>query len=401
VSGFAQGMGKGVHVLTPVLYVVASVVALLCFWRTRPSTGLPDYCFLLCILAFLFLSFKAGFVRHDVHALTASSGLVLGAMVLGNLRTIPPRRLRLVLLISLVTWGYIHLQNKGSKFDYYRPLGSELLADARALRAGDWGPLAFQDRYRLALADIRRAIPVPRLPGTMDAYPFEIAALVASGNTWSPRPVVQSYSAYTPELAALNARHLSGPKAPDHVLFGVETIDNRYPSLDDGASWPELLNRYELAGDTEKYLLLARRPAPSTGPNLTPLHSRRARLGEAVSIGPQIGVTYVTVELSPTLLGKVASLAYRPTALTIAVELSDGSKHEHRLVPGQAASGFVLSPYIGNKNDFARMLREPHNVDALPSVEALKIAEIPQDTGLWGKEYLLTLYRLEITGAGK
>ena len=48
----------------------------------------------------------------------------------------------------------------------------------------------------------------------------------------------------------MNAQHLCGPTAPDWVLLEICQLDFRYPSLDDGLSWPLLLTRYRLVRES-------------------------------------------------------------------------------------------------------------------------------------------------------
>jgi len=396
VSGFTQAMSAGTYFVTPVLFVVTSLLALLYFYQTRPIVNIQEYSFLLSMAVFLFMSFKAGFVRNDVHTLTASSSLVMAAIVLGGMRTIKRRRLSMIFLISVAIWIPIHLENKSSKFEYYRPLGSQLLARLKAWSAGEVVHTSLEDRYSSGLADIRRTIPIPEFQGTTDIYPFETAALIASGNKWSPRPVFQSFSAYTPDLAMVNVHHLSGPNAPDNILFNVETVDNRYPSMDDGSSWPTLLAQYELTRATDRYLLLSKRVPPSPIPTMTPVFSKRAHLGEGVDTDSRGGIIYAKIEVTPSLFGRITNFLYKSTVLKITVELSNGKKPQHRFVPGQAVSGFILSPYISNKNDFSEMLQAPEMINALPSVDRLTIEETPRETGLWNSDYSITLYKLAV-----
>jgi hypothetical protein len=396
-SGFTQAMSVGTYFLTPVLFVVTALLVLAYFFRTRTSVNIHEYAFLLFMALFLFMSFKAGFVRHDVHALTASSSLVMAAIVLGGLRTIEHKLLSMVFLISVVTWICVHKDFKSSKFEYYRSLGSQLSAELKAWSAGETRRTSLEDRYGSALADIRRTIPIPKLEGTVDIYPVELAALIASGNKWSPRPVFQSYSAYTPDLAMVNARHLSGPRAPDNILFNVETIDNRYPSMDDGSSWPMLLAQYEfIRVVADKYLLLRKRAQRSPKPTMTPVFSKQVHLGQWVDTHSRGDIIYAEIEITPSLLGRVANFLYKSTALKIAVDLSNGTKREHRFIPGEAASGFILSPYIGNRDDFSGMLQGPETINALPSVSGFTIEDMPRESGMWNGEYSITLYKLAV-----
>jgi hypothetical protein len=68
----------------------------------------------------------------------------------------------------------------------------------------------------------------------------------------------------------------------------------------------------------------------------------------------------------------------------------------HRFVPGQAVSGFVLSPYVSNKDEFSKLLQEPEMINALPSVARLIIKPALFEIGMWNSDYSITLYKLAV-----
>jgi hypothetical protein len=397
VSGFTLAMSTRYFLLTPVMFLLTSLLALFCFCRARERMDFRDGAFLLFIAAFLFMAFKSGFVRHDVHALTASSSLVMVAVVLDSLRTMRQSHLRILFLGALVTWSLVHLLHLNPPYEYYRSLGTRVHASRKGQATGETTQLSLEETYSSSLAEIRRAIPLPSLEGTTDLYPFELSALVASGNEWSPRPVFQSFSAYTPALATLNRDHLSSSRAPDNILFDLITIDRRYPSMDDGSSWPTLMTWYDLSGATDRYLLLQRRAPPLAPPTTSLVFSTEARLGEEVSTGLRDGIAYAAIDVRPSLLGRIAGFLYKPTLLSITVTLSDGSTRQHRFVPGQAVSGFVLSPYVSDRDGFADLLRD-RGSHALPLVSRFKIEEAPIGWAMWKSDYSISLYRLDVEG---
>ena len=51
-----------------------------------------------------------------------------------------------------------------------------------------------------------------------------------------PRPVFQSYSAYSAALCNLNERFYASAAQPDKVLQRYRTIDNRFTRLDDAGA---------------------------------------------------------------------------------------------------------------------------------------------------------------------
>ncbi len=107
-------------------------------------------------------------------------------------------------------------------------------------------PEALAAAYRIAVADLTSAPLAVLLHGGADLYPVDQAVIIANTTRWDPRPVFQSYAAYTPFLAELNAAHLAGPSRPQTLLFRVAAIDGRFPALDDGPSWLSILSSYRL-----------------------------------------------------------------------------------------------------------------------------------------------------------
>jgi len=75
------------------------------------------------------------------------------------------------------------------------------------------------DEYKASILQISKNYRLPLLEGTSDIYSYDQSYLIASGNRWNPRPIFQSYSAYTPSLAQLNKEHLLASNAPDHLFF--------------------------------------------------------------------------------------------------------------------------------------------------------------------------------------
>ena len=80
--------------------------------------------------------------------------------------------------------------------------------------------------------------------------------LIASGSPWSPRPTIQSYVAYSEQLARINRDHLLGIRAPRNLAFKVEPLDDRMPALEDGASWSVILRNYRPVQFLNGFLIL-------------------------------------------------------------------------------------------------------------------------------------------------
>jgi hypothetical protein len=183
-------------------------------------------------------------------------------------------------------------------------------------------------------------------------YSHECILLAATHRDYVPRPTLQSYAAFTPRLAELNAAHLRGDRAPDSILFRLQAIDFRWPALEDGPSWLEMVARYKIGEFRGNYALLTR-AATTRRPRLEPLATIDSPLGAPVQL-PDAGgdLLYASIDVHPTLLHGVANTLFASPMLHMVAELSDGRVVIRRFIPGMGRAGFVLSPFVASTHDF-------------------------------------------------
>jgi hypothetical protein len=203
-----------------------------------------------------------------------------------------------------------------------------------------------------ANAAIRAASPFPGVRGTVDLYPTNLSLLFADGMKWNGRPIMQSYSAYTPELAEANAAHLRGNEAPENIFFAVEATDGRLPALEDGVSWPLLLNNYSIVGFRGNYLQMRRAARPSPMQFDRPTVAATARVGEWVNVPWSGELVWARIEMRPTIAGRLVLATFKLPRVSIELKLADGRTVRHRYIPEMGRAGFLLSPYVGSTLDF-------------------------------------------------
>jgi hypothetical protein len=311
--------------------------------------------------AILFIVFKLGYVRNDRHEITSAMALVLISLVC--LAVAWPGKKRAAgaascLLIASTLFA-------SSVFNCWLPgdgLWKQLAGTFSIynLLAPVVGPYTgyLRSNYEKNLASERKTHPLPPIEGDADLYSYDQTILFAHTLPYQPRPVIQSYSAYTLELAEMNAAHLRTARAASNILFAIQPINDRFPSLDDGRSWPELLTLYDLKGasDDKGTFLLLSRAAAAREFHLTPLQSTSARFGEPVTLPAATnGPVWVEIEIKKSLAGTVVSTLYKPPVLMLTVSLQDHTQCRFRLVPGMAGSGFLLSPLIADTRSFAAL----------------------------------------------
>lgn len=303
---------------------------------------------------FLFVSFKAGFVRHDQHAHIALANLLFAAGLLSPVLPAADFRSRALLfaLVASTALCGLYLAHRARQMPGPVAGGTSnpLTLRTTAIDPASW-PAQFEAaKQRIAAGCGLQGVPRLRT----DIYSYEQSCLLAEGLPWQPRPVLQSYSAYTPALARLNEAHLRGAGAPQQLLYRLQTIDGRLPALDDGVSLPAMLDNYTLAERGPHWLRLAARPAAAAASRYEPLASVQARLGQAVAV-PASSPVFTAITIRPTPWGRLLALLYKPPRLQLQLTLADGRVVTHRVHANMMESGFFLSPWLSTNDDVAAL----------------------------------------------
>jgi hypothetical protein len=341
---------------------------------------------------FLFFAFKEGFVRHDAHAMVAGTAVVLA--VLSSILALRTKPLVLAAnaLFAVVVCGYI--DSHYVKFSLGRIVTNTLDSyrdafDGLASRLS--GGSGFESQFRESLASIKKEASMPALQGTTDIYSFNQSVLFANGQTWSPRPVFQSYAAFTTDLMRLNADHLLGANAPQNIVFRVEPIDDRLPALEDGLSWPVLIQNYAISGADNFFLYLKKRVTPAADHALPEIYSGRHTLESDVPLPVTKDALIAEIDVQPTLLGKLWTALYKPPELRISVTLTGGQARNFRLVPGMAKAGFILSPLITDTNEFVLLTAASRDNLARNVVKSFSISAVAGKSLFWQDTYSVRL----------
>ena len=374
-------------------------------WVRHQAFGiipLGGFCFIL------FAAFKYGYVRHDGHEVTAVSQLLLVALVCFALLWPIARQkgtwavgancLPLVGICFFAATTFSRHSETGLPVTFARTLSSRAFFSPLGLFGGGRHLLAAHEKF---LQDFRDNFPLPPIKGSVDVYPWNQAALLAQGLDYRPRPALQSYSAYTRELAEADAAFLRGPQAPENIFFEVGTIDDRFPSLDDGLSWPELLARYDAVAPVGNFARLQRRANPGAY-RLIPLGETSVEFGISKDLPPaNDGPIWAEIEITQSLKGKIASFFYKPPVLLMRTTLKDGRSRPFRIVPAMARSGFLISPVIESTKSFA-LLSATRSTAATADFEVASIILFADTksttTGCYQSPMRMRLYRLSFSG---
>lgn len=319
--------------------------------RVRSTLAISIFTLMIC-----FVFFKHGFVRHDGHANIAYS--VLALLALGTMFTALVDNYRLTAVLALFvtvnTTVCFSDANDCAKLEF-GPIGhlTEIGRLVTAQAPPPWKGL--RSGFELAKEAIRARNPLPAMEGSADVISYNQGVLFAYGMQWKPRPVFQSYSAYTPGLITLNGSVLAQEGA-DNLLVKIQPIDGHLAAQEDSLVWRTLLDWYESAGTAAGFALLKRRTSPSEWISQEILVGS-AKTGQPVRLPEtQVGsCLWVTIDLDETVGDRLLSALYKPSETSIVTLGSRGSK-KHRYLVAAGRAGFIISPRIMAISDLQALL---------------------------------------------
>lgn len=347
ITGYAEGMSTASGAWDVPVFAVAALFVLVATWFAVPRLRSVA---VFSVALMLFLTFKASFVRHDGHAIIAAQVLMLSALYLVALK---PGRVAWCALAISISSAFLSTPHFDLNPIHVLSRFSAVVRDSATLAAGRLtGHAQLDAKLAAEFARIRNDHPLPTSDLSTDLYPNNIAVLLGNGLKWNPRPLLQSYIATTPELAALDAEHVDRQGA-QRIYFAVDPIDGRYGSLEDGPSWVALIKHYRVTSSTDGYVSMDRLKTPRHVVVGQPVLSADFRMGQVVPIADYGAPVFAHIVVSPTIFGRLFSLAYKPPILHIEVEYGDGTKRAFRFIGSMGKAGFLLSPTISSGTEFA------------------------------------------------
>ena len=215
---------------------------------------------------------------------------------------------------------------------------------------------AFDNLRRTMLLEKEGACSLPRIKAAVNDKPVDVLgyrqgiALLNKLN-YSPRPIFQGYSAYTNSLIEINTRHYQSVHRPEFVISKLETIDDRFMTLDDAGAVLELLYHYRPMM-RENGWQLWEVVSPVRPVDRQSISEFNAKIGEEVAL-PDVPFIWAQLKIEHTSLGKIAETFYKSGPVFLELVNDSGWVVRYRIVPSMADYGFLLNPEIKSDDDLA------------------------------------------------
>jgi hypothetical protein len=406
-SGYSDAMSLGfkiTEIATEIklamanIFVIVLMVLLGCFikpWKMKRFiiAGMVFFC--------IFIAWKTGFVRHDLHSLTFFFFAVLVPFFveydksMHSFLILAFRVLRYIAIFTALSGLFI----AGNTINY---TPSNFIANWNQRIINNFTTLAnLPDLKAKREKNIDRLKQKHNLPkiravvgqATVDIFSWEQGVLFLNELNWHPRPVFQSYVAFTPSLIAINGDFYTSEQAPKFVIFKLQAIDGQFPLMNDNEALKILLRDYQPILSEKGYLLLKRVPRAqgrvSAGETLL---SREIKIGESLDIRALSDKPLLlSLDIRKSWLGQLSSLLYKMPAIYFEIEATDGTKMSYRIIPGMTQSGFVINPLILNQADLLGWYTEA----TLKRIATLRVVIKPEK--LWLQYFFNTHIALKIS----
>jgi hypothetical protein len=224
---------------------------------------------------------------------------------------------------------------------------------------------------------------------SVDILPTEVSTLYFNGLHYEPRPVIQSYVAYTEYLDSLDAHKYRSPGAPDYLLFSVATIDGRVPFFDESRTKLTMLERYYIVGQIKDDLVLKKKEKPE---NLQPLitDTTFARLGEEIPVRKSPNLQFSRIFVEYNLQGRLRRLFYQPPYLKISLTLDDGRVRSFRAIVPVLADGVILNKFLESTDEMQSLMQSDGRLNT--NVTSIRIEPDPTDDGFIPRIKMVNTY---------
>ena len=353
----------------------------------------------------LFLNFKSGFVRHDIHASCAMLALFEICMVYCTLSLFAAKT-KLPIWLGAVTFvcsiwlvSSLYAQYFGTRFfpALLRPLTElpkSLVLARNAIFRSDERKEEFK-QFQKALCN---QFELPEMNGSTDYYSYKQSIVLAHGWRYQPRPIFQSYLAYTESLARLNAEFLKSDKAPENILFEIMPIDGRLPALDDGLSWPELLSRYDFVKSIDTISILRKSDAPRTWKKDL-IEETTVSFGQPAKIPTADGgLIWAEADIEKTWANAFIGFLWKPKSIMATLNTADASE-TYRVITGLLRAGFLISPRVASSSDLFSLIGNRDASTSLPQVRSISFSVSNGSAALfYGPDIRIRFYRLMLQG---
>lgn len=188
---------------------------------------------------------------------------------------------------------------------------------------------------------------------SVDVYPWDFSYIAANHLNWKPRPVIQSYAAYTEWLDNQDAMYFLSDKSAKYIIWelindrgqkGFYSIDNRYLLNDEPCAIVEFFRHYTPIYKNEDIILFQKTERENFSPPRI-IKSDTVAWNQWIRVPPfSKGITRVKVKFRMNILGALKTFIYKGEAFRIDCQRTDSTVVHYRIIQDNAEDGIWINP---------------------------------------------------------
>lgn len=193
-------------------------------------------------------------------------------------------------------------------------------------------------------------LPPNILDKTFDIYPYNLSIVAIKHLAWQPRPVIQSYTSYTPALDNLNAVFFQRGQGADYILWhqadNLIEIDTRYLPNSEPNTVFALFNYYRPVWSEGAYALLKKQAAAqlSTPQRLLTTQTHWDTWTTVPSLSSD--VLRAAIHAQATFWQQIKRMLFKQQSVWIDYRFDNGAVETYRLILATAENGIWIRPVI-------------------------------------------------------
>ncbi|MBI4929361.1 MAG: hypothetical protein HY841_01255 [Bacteroidetes bacterium] len=196
---------------------------------------------------------------------------------------------------------------------------------------------------------------------SVDVYPWDFSYVVANNLNWKPRPVIQSYAAYTEWLDNQDAEYFSSDKSARYIVWeltddrygqkGFCSIDNRYLLNDEPHAIYQFFTNYKPVYKNEQIILFAK-----TNKRMLfypkSIKSDTASWNQWIKVPPaEDGIVRVKTKFNNTFFGQIKEFLFKGEEIRMDCRMKNGNVMQYRVIPNCAERGIWINPLLASDMD--------------------------------------------------
>ncbi len=208
---------------------------------------------------------------------------------------------------------------------------------------------------------------------SVDVIPWESSLPIVNGMNYVPRPVLQSYQAYTEKLDLLNAAMYNGNKAPEYVLYSINSIDQHYNFFNDTQLKKILYNRYystqEFSCGKEE-LILFKSFNVRMQRDFRKVFTEERNINDTVQVPASKYPLMVKINMQYSWVGAFQKFLLRAPYSAMEMHMIDSTAASYQMAASVLEGGVFIDRYIKNRDDAVKYFQgQAEKINKIKSIQ--------------------------------